>query len=361
MTLKGCFSRGIPGGSVMSVRIRSACALAAVLVASAAVAAPPPGVVSLTDANAMGVKAVAAAAASEMPLTTLPATLAPPLNGRVAVSAPFAGVVNQVDVLEGQTVRAGQRLATLFSPDALRVSAELAQAEAEARVAQAAARRQRMLADEGVIAGARAEEAEARVATALAAAAANRRILSGGGGRSGEYVLKAPINGRVAQLNLQPGMGLEAMAPAAIIDRDDRLWVEARLPANLIGKVKTGAGVDVEGRRGRVVAAGSAVDPRTRSAVLRAELQQSAGLYPGKAVKVTVMGPAPAGAVATPRSSLTRIDGRDAVFVRTSQGYRVQTVTVHGQSADRAVISGVAAGGQIATTGVTRLKAAAGR
>lgn len=345
----------------MSVRIQSAGALAVLLIAGAAVAASPPAVVPAADAKGMGVRTEAAAATGEMPLTTLAATLTPPLNGRVAVSAPFAGVVNRVDVLEGQTVRAGQRLATLFSPDALRVSAELAQADAEARVAQAAARRQRLLASEGIVAGARAEEAEARAVHASAAAAANRRLLSGGGGKGGEYVLKAPIAGRIAQMNLQPGMGLEAMAAAVIIDRDDRLWVEARLPASLIGRVKPGAGVDVEGRRGRVVAAGSAVDPRTRSAVLRAELHQAGGLFPGKAVKVTVMGAAPAGVVATARSSLTRIDGRDAVFVRTDKGYRVQMVTVHGQSADRVVLGGVAPGAQIAVSGVTRLKAAAGR
>ena len=345
----------------MPIRIQRAVALAVVFAAGAAVAASPPAVVPAADARNMGVKTTAAAATGEAPLTTLAATLTPPLNGRVAVSAPFAGVVNQVDVLEGQSVRAGQKLATLFSPDALRASAELAQAEAEARVAQAAARRQRMLASEGVVAGARAEEAEARAAHASAAATASRRLLAGGGGRSGEYVLKAPIAGRVAQLNLQPGMGLEAMAPAAIIDRDDRLWVEARLPASLVGRVRPGASVDVGGRRGRVVAAGSAVDPKTRSAVLRAELQQAGGLFPGKAVKVTVMGAAPAGAVAVPRSSLTRIDGRDAVFVRSGDGFRAQSVTVHGQSAEQAVIGGVAAGAQVATTGVTRLKAAAGR
>lgn len=312
----------------------------------------------------MGVRVATVTAASEAPLATLPATAAPPLNGRVVASSPFSGTVVRVDVLEGQTVKAGQTLAVLFSQDALRVSSDLAQAQAELRVAEAAARRTRTLAKEGIVAGARAEESEARAAQARAMVNENRRLLSSAGGdagRPGEYALRAPIAGRVSQLNLQPGGGLEAMAPAVVIDRDDRLWVEARLPAALIGKVTIGDAVEVRGLRGRVIAAGSAIDPRTRSAVLRAELPPGSGLVPGRATSVTVMGKAPAGAVALPRAGVTRVGGRDTVFVKTSNGYRPQVVTVLGLSDTIAVVTGLKAGAQVAGAGVSQLKAAAGR
>lgn len=341
----------------------AACALALALpqaAAGASTAVP----VTAAQARNMGLRTATATRATEAPLVTLPGVAAPPLNGRVVVSAPFAGTVVQVDVLEGQAVKAGQRLATVFSHDALRVSSELVAARAEAGRADAAAKRARILANEGIIAGARAEEAEARAAQARAMASENSRLLSSAGGatgKAGEYALRAPISGRISQLNLQPGGGVEAMAPAVVVDRDDRLWVEARLPAALIGKVKVGAGVDVGGVRGRVVAAGTSIDPRTRSAVLRAELPAGTGLAPGRAVQITVMGPAPAGSVQAPRSSLTRIDGRDAVFVRAADGYRPQFVTVQGLSRTSAVVTGLAAGAVVASAGVSQLKAAAGR
>lgn len=325
-----------------------------------------PAAVQLTAAQerGMGLRLATTRAATEAPVATLPATVAPPLNGRVVASAPFAGTVVRVDVLEGQSVRAGQTLAVLFSQDALRAASELARAQAEVRVASSAAKRTRTLAEEGVVAGARAEEAEARAAQAQALAAEYRRLLASAGGstgRPGEYALRAPIAGHVAQMNLQPGGGLEAMAPAVVIDRDDKLWVEARLPAALIGKVKAGDAVEIGGRRGRVVAAGSSIDPRTRSAMLRAELPAGSGLVPGRTTSVTVMGKAPANAVLAPRGAVTRVEGRDAVFVKTVAGYRPQFVTIHGQSDTIAVVTGLAPGVQVAAAGVSQLKSAAGR
>jgi len=135
-----------------------------------------PSAVKLTAAQerSMGLRLTAARGATETPLASLPASIAPPLNGRVVASVPFAGTVVRVDALEGQIVKAGQILAVLFSQDALRVSTELARAQAEVRMADAAAARARTLASEGVVAGARAEEAEARAAQARALAAESR-------------------------------------------------------------------------------------------------------------------------------------------------------------------------------------------
>lgn len=341
-----------------------ACGLALTLQALASQAAPASIKLTPAQERSMGLRTAIVTTATQAPLATLPGTATPPLNGRVVASAPFAGTVVRVDVLEGQTVKAGQRLAVLFSQDALRVGSELAQARAEAGAANAAARRAGILAQEGIIAGARAEEARARAAQGQALVNEKQRLLASAGGstgRPGEYALRAPIAGRVSQLNLQPGGGLEAMASAVVIDRDDRLWVEARLPAALIGRVLVGAPVEVEGQQGRVIAAGSAIDPRTRSSVLRAELPRGSSLVPGRATTITVMGPAAPGAVVTPRTSLVRLDGADAVFVKTLDGFRTQQVKVHGLSSTQAVVTGLKPGAIVASAGVSQLKAAVGR
>src|SRR3974390_513087 len=57
--------------------------------------------------------------ASTEAVALLPAPVVPPLNSRVAVSAPFAGTVLQVGVLAGQHVKEGMPLATIASKDML--------------------------------------------------------------------------------------------------------------------------------------------------------------------------------------------------------------------------------------------------
>jgi hypothetical protein len=73
------------------------------------------------------------------------------------------------------------------------------------------------------------------------------------------------------------------------------------------------------------------------------------------------MGPVSAGGVSIPRASLTRLDNRDAVFVKTLDGYRVQFVQILGLSARTAVVTGLRPGSLVASAGVSQLKAAVGR
>lgn len=335
------------------------------LAASAALAAEPAGV-SLTAAQeqAMGLRLAKAQPAGLAPVVTLPATVTPSMNGRRIVAAPFAGSVVRVDALEGQSVKAGQALATVFSREALNAWSEGNQARAEVQLAESAAKRARMLAAEGIIAGARAEEAEAKLAQARAAQAAQQRLLSAGGAngsRPGEYVLRAPIAGKVAQINIQPGSALEAMAPAMVIDRDDVLWLEARLSPAYADKVIVGAPVRAAGALGKVLAVGGSLDPRSRTVVLRAQVSRTAGLMPGSTTSLTVMRPAPAGAVETPQSAVFQNGAASMVFIKDKQGYRPVTVTVVGAAEGRAVFTGVPAGTQVVASGVAQLKSALGR
>lgn len=309
---------------------------------------------------AMGVVLATAKPASSAPLAAAPATVTPPLNGRRVVSSPFAGTVSRVHVLEGQTVKGGAPLVTLFSRDVLTISSELAQSQAELRVADAAARRTQILASEGVIAGARAEEAQARAAQARALVNERRRLLSGGGG-SGEYVLRAPVAGRVAVLHAQPGGGLEAMAPAVTLDRVDKLWIEARISPAIARKLQVGYSVRVGATSGRVVALGASIDPKTRSLPLRAELDGVADLAPGQAVSVILLAPAPAGAQSIPRSALLQAPDGAKVFVKTGSGYQAHPVAVVGVAGAEAVVTGLPTGARVAAAGAAQLKSALGR
>ncbi|MDR7232752.1 cobalt-zinc-cadmium efflux system membrane fusion protein [Caulobacter sp. BE264] len=336
-----------------------AAALATCLLSTSALAAGPMAL-SAAQEKAMGIVLATAKPASGAPLAALPGAITPPLNDRRVVAAPFAGTVTRIHVLEGQSVRAGAPLVTLFSREALTVSSELVQSQAELRVAEAAARRLQQLANEGVIAGARAEEAQARLAQARAMVNERRRLLSGAGGTSGEYVLRAPIAGRVAAVTAQPGGGLEAMAPAVTLDRADRLWVEARVSPEIARKLKVGYRVQVGDIAGRIVALGASIDPKTRSLPLRAELDTAVGIAPGQTVTVTVLSPAPTGAQAIPRSALAQDSAGARVFVKTAAGYEARSVTVVGAAGAEAVVTGLFPGARVAASGAAQLKSALG-
>src|SRR3546814_16833710 len=102
-------------------------------------------------------------------------------------------------VVEGDTVRQGQPLAIISSRDVLTMGADLTRANARAGVARSNAARLSQLAREGIIAGARADEANALAAEAGADVAEKARILKmvNGVGARGTYTLTAPIAGRV--------------------------------------------------------------------------------------------------------------------------------------------------------------------
>src|SRR3546814_15397808 len=92
-------------------------------------------------------------------------------------------------VVEGDTVRQGQPLAIISSRDVLTMGADLTRANARAGVARSNAARLSQLAREGIIAGARADEANALAAEAGADVAEKARILKmvNGVGASGTY------------------------------------------------------------------------------------------------------------------------------------------------------------------------------
>src|SRR3546814_10141582 len=95
------------------------------------------------------------------------------------------------------------------------MGADLTRANARAGVARSNAARLSQLAREGIIAGARADEANALAAEAGADVAAKARILKmvNGVGASGTYKLPAPIAGRVTTARVpkgNPGDGASA-------------------------------------------------------------------------------------------------------------------------------------------------------
>ena len=331
---------------------------------AAAAAKAPGGLLAVDPAHAkqLGIEAQPAETAAEMPLATIPAQIQPPANARVAVAATFPGVVLRTLVVEGDAVRQGQPLAVISSRDVLTMGAERKRAAARMGVARSNAARLGQLSREGIIAAARADEADAALAEAEADFSEKSRILNAvhADGTAGTYTLVAPIAGRVTAAAIHAGDPLDGTTAPFVVDAAHRYEVAGQLPGRLVGAVRPGMVARVGEVRGQVTAVGTTIDPETRSASLKAAVPAGPGLISGGATSVTILGSAPSGAVSLPVAAVTTLDGKTVVFVEREGGFSVRDVKV--AAADRGtvvVLSGLSSGERVAISGVSALKSLA--
>jgi cobalt-zinc-cadmium efflux system membrane fusion protein len=294
-------------------------------------------------------------------LAVLPGTVIPPLNSRIVATAPFAGTVTQVHVLPGQRVSKGDPVATISSRELLDVQSQLSQAEAELQMADAIARRKRLLVEKKFQNPVVAEEAEAQVNKIKAVIEQHKRTLTLHAivpGQNGEYSIPAAQDGTVVEVNAMPGDTIAAMGAVVTVDTSNKLWVEVQVPASVVELIKPGSAIQiVGGPKGHVVSVGTSLQRLTRSALLYAAIPASSGLLVGQLVTVQLQRPAVPGAVSVPANAVARIAGQSAVFVRNDSGFTIKTVELRGQSADAATIVGdLPPDARVAASGLPQLE-----
>ena len=328
-----------------------------------------PGVLSAEQIKRLGIETAAAEAVDSIPLGSVAGTINLPPDARVAVAAPFDGIVTQMLVMEGQAVSRGQALAIIRAPQPVQIGADLARAEADLGYARANAGRLNTLAREGIIAGSRADEANAAVRQAEVNVSENRRLLGqSSASGNGTITLRAPIAGRVADIAIAPGGPVSGMAAPFIIEATDRLIVDLQLPERMAKTVRPGMAVEIVLASavprqptltvgGEILSVAPSMDPMTRSVMAKASIGNAPGLVPGTGVMVTIQGGAQEGGVSVPSAAVTRIDGKDYVYVRTAKGFERREVVLVTNSNGRAILSGgLTKGEKVAVKGVAELK-----
>lgn len=232
----------------------------------------------------------------------------------VTLSAEEGGQVARVRVPKGDPVRRGQAILEL---DAAVLRAQVAEAEASARLARDRHERQRTLWEERIgteadyaQSGYEAEAAEARLQTLRA--------------RLAKSVIRSPIDGVLDARFPEPGEMVQAGQPVARVVRVDRLRVEGGVPERYAGQISRGdsARVVLDLFPGRFFPAvltfvGTGVDPDSRTFPVEATLER-----PGEAVKPKMLATVE---VATRRLEDVLVIPMDAVL-RTADGYRALVV-----------------------------------
>jgi RND family efflux transporter MFP subunit len=308
----------------------------------------------------------------------LQGTVVLPAQHSDVVSLSVAGVVQAVLVAPMQTVRAGQPVARIMSPQLVEWQREWLQAETQARLAQGKAQRDEQMFADGIVSEHRRNESRAQYEMASLSARERRQALRLAGvgeaalaqalataSLSPQLTLLAPVAGMVLDISATPGQRLEAGSPVARIGRADRLAIELQASSQQAQALRVGDVLAVEGCKlpARIVAISSQLSSSTQSVQLRAELTWR---EPCLRINqfVQLRGPAAgrageAVALSVPAQAVVQHGGQRYVFVRVPQGFRAVAVQVGaGGGADTPIVAGLKAGDEVAVKGVIAIKGA---
>ncbi len=335
---------------------------------AAAEAAPSNEVVISADGISLSQIGVAPAAGGELDAAIPAAATVEATPDAVAVlTARAPGTVTRIFKRIGDPVRAGETLALVESRDASTIATDRDAAVARERLAARQLEREKRLFGQGVSPRADYEIAEANLAVAQAevrrasAAAGAAKVASDG--RSVAVV--SPVTGRVTAAQANLGRFVAAESELFRVADPSRMQITASLPPTDAGRVRAGDRVELttnDGRmiEGRVRSETGVVDPTTRSATVVITPSVAGTLLPGQLVKARIFasGGAVTNGVIVPQDAVQTIGDRTVVFVRTTKGFRAQTVQVGGRSAGLvSILAGIKAGTPIATTNAFLLKA----
>lgn len=321
----------------------------------------------------LGIELVTPKPVREIPRGQVPATVTVPPQAEFAVSAPVAGMIEEVLVARGEFVAAGQRLARINGPELLAYQQRLLDAWQEFKLAQANYQRDQVLFQEGVIAKRRWLESQklyqqARIA--LAQARQELRLLGMTQAAIEHLLAASELDGRVDLVAPTAGIVTDRLAMAGQrVDRQQRLfqlasvkelWLEMAVPVARAGHLRLGARVVAEphGASGKITLLGGAVDPATQTILVRAKLTEPRGLRLGQKVTVALFEEVAQG-FKLPRSALVEHEDKWLVFVRTQQGFQVTPIQVAAMTEESVFVTGsLDPAAQIASQGVAALKAA---
>lgn len=298
----------------------------------------------------------------------LPARVLVPNEQMRVVAAPVAGMVEMLAVAPGATVKRGQVVARLASPQALELQRDALQAGSQAALMQQSLKRDEQLFSEGLIAESRLQTTRASAAQASAQASERRQGLAlagvAPGKLGGPLALTAAIDGVVLEQGVQLGQRVETSALIYRIARLSPLWLEIQAPLDVAAPLREGNPVRISGSEvvGKLISVGRAVDAASQTVLLRAEVSKGADtLRPGQVIEVEIAGTNGA-QQRLPASALARNAGATVAFVQTNSDdkgvtFEVRPVRVMTQGGDSVTVDGIKPGEKVAIKGVSGLKA----
>ena len=324
---------------------------------------------------ASGIKTEVARLAVLAPTIDLTGEVTADQDATAALVSAVPGRVVEVFAREGAVLAAGAVFAVIDSPELARARAALTSATARAEAARKSVARLGSLGAAGFASAQERSAAEAEASVAAAEEAAARQVLSAfgvsgdGGAMPSRYALRAPLGGTLLGRSVVVGQHVTAEQELGRLTDLGRAYFTARLFERSLGDVAVGARADVRLNAypgvvfpGRIEAVSGQLDPVARTVVARVALRSPRGV-----LRIGLFGAArvelPGGRggekrLVVPNEAVSRVAGKDVVFVRHPDGdYEVHPVTLGDSGGGLVeVLEGLHPGEAVVVDGVFTLK-----
>lgn len=299
-------------------------------------------------------------------------------GGRVAhIGSPVTGRILRLYVLEGQSVRSGQTLATLHSTDLSDTQFALVKARSQENLAEQATQRAEQLVAADVIGRAELERRRAELLQANTQVASIGTQLRGLGMSdhsihelesnrrlNADYPIIASIAGTVLERKISIGQVVQPADAAFTVADLSTVWIVADVPEQDAAKLTRNMEVEVtipalpeQKLRGRLAYIAPIVNPATRTIQVRMVLANPKGIYkPAMLAGMRFLGHTEQKPT-VPQTAVVREENKDFLFVGTAPNkFTLREVALGEESGDRRVLlSGVSPGERIVLDGAFHL------
>lgn len=291
--------------------------------------------------------------------TSAPGEVIPNANLTTKITTRVPAQIIRRDVQEGEHVKTNQPLVTLSSVDMAKTQGDLLLATQDWERVQSLGR--------DAISGKRYSQAQVdyqrAYSTALAYGMTEVEIdqllkTQKPSQAKGEFTLLTPRNGTVFNINFTEGELVEPGRILLQIVDESTVWIDAKLPSDLVSPVKIGdvAKISIRNRTlmGHVIQVHHQLDEITRTRSARIEVaNQDDLLHPGQFVNCQIQGGQTSPVLAVPVDCVLRTaDGDWTVYVEKQPGqFQSVEVKVLEVINNQAVITGVSSGTRVVTKG----------
>jgi cobalt-zinc-cadmium efflux system membrane fusion protein len=256
--------------------------------------------------------------------------IAPDVNRSVPVVSLSGGRVVEIKAKLGDSVRKGQTLLLIDSPDLSQAFSDYQKFKADEQLTAKQLARAQLLYDKGAIALAdleTAQDADTKAKVDMQAAAQHIKILGGNINNPSPLLpVVAPISGTIVDQQITGGTGVKSLdnSPNLFTIADlSTVWAVCDVYEDILSRVHLGDTAEVtlnaypdQKFPGKVINISEVLDPTTRAAKVRIELPNPRGLMrAGMFVTATFKGNQLVQRIVIPASAVVHLHDKDWVFV----------------------------------------------
>lgn len=303
-----------------------------------------------------------------------PAQVVIPNDKTRVLTSLMPGVVNALFVAEGDTVNKGDKLAEISSPDFLVAQQNFLGALSRYTLTSKNHSRNEELIKDGIISEKAFLSGQTELYEAESSLTRTQQTLSFSGMSDEQIkqlktsrelmrtmIISAPFDGTVLRQFVATGEQVDEMTALYHLGQIDSLWLEIHVPLWLRSSLNPGDKINIAGSdvKGEIITIGQMVHEEDQGILVRGLLDESQKqLIPGQYVNVTFDQQMSSGRYyQIPTASVIREGNNAAIFVRSSDGFSLNPVTIISEEGSTIVITGnIDPQDQIAITGIVTLK-----